>query len=50
MPRSRRRRLPEFPDPLRVESLADNGDGVAHCGEREIRIAGALPGEVVRVS
>lgn len=49
MSRRKRRRLPEFPDPLYVEGLADSGDGVSHCAERELRIAGALPGETVRV-
>lgn len=46
----RRRRLPEFPQPLCVEALADNGDGIARCGERELRVAGALPGEKVTVT
>ncbi|MEE9255350.1 MAG: 23S rRNA (uracil(1939)-C(5))-methyltransferase RlmD, partial [Pseudomonadales bacterium] len=50
MSRRRRRRLPEFPHPLRVEALADDGQGVSRYGEREVRIAGALPGETVRVT
>jgi 23S rRNA (uracil1939-C5)-methyltransferase len=50
MPRRRTRSLPDFPEPLRVERFATNGDGLSRCGERELRIAGALPGERVRVT
>ena len=47
MARSRRRRVPPEPVEITVESLAQDGRGVAHRDGKAVFIQGALPGERV---
>lgn len=44
----KRRRLPEVPVELSIESLAHDGRGVAHLDGKAVFVHGALPGELVR--
>lgn len=44
----RRKRLPEEPVEAQIESLAEDGRGVAQVGTKAVWIDGALPGERVR--
>jgi len=47
MGRSRRKKLPAEPVQARIESLTQDGRGVAHVEERRVFVHGALPGEEV---
>ena len=47
MARARRKRLPETPVEVRIESLNSDGRGVAHVDGKAVFIHGALPGERV---
>ncbi len=50
MSRSRRRRVPEGLFTANIESLTEEGNGIARVDERLVRVFGALPGETVRFS
>ena len=48
-PRQRRRkRIPDTIVEARIETLSDDGRGIAHVDERTVFVSQALPGEVVR--
>lgn len=48
--RNKRRGPPRAPAELRIESLAQDGRGVAHLDGKAVFVAGGLPGERVRVA